>query len=160
MLLYNKYIAICQELCIVNRYYILAHNNIPWEKHLSSYKLIVLYAECEILQYLGKLSKSLCSAFTYKKTKKKSRIPNYRECRFHVGKNQMKLEIFTCSTSKFPCIASSITLVLETDPNNGACDGRFFHPEHNLSSGENDIDMSSLALLLIALAELGNEDVQ
>ena len=37
---------------------------------------------------------------------------------------------------------------------------RLLHLEDDLSSGENDIDLSSLCLLLIALAELGNEDVQ
>ena len=41
-----------------------------------------------------------------------------------------------------------------------ACDDRLLHFDDDLSSGENDVDLSSLCLLLIALAELGNEDVQ
>ena len=47
-----------------------------------------------------------------------------------------------------------------TDRNKAACESRLLHFEDDLSSSENDVDMSSLCLLLIALAELGNEDVQ
>ena len=46
------------------------------------------------------------------------------------------------------------------NPNNAAREERLLHLEDDFSSGENDVDLSSLCLLLIALAELGNEDVQ
>ena len=46
------------------------------------------------------------------------------------------------------------------NPNKAACEERLLHLEDDLSSGENDVDLSSLCLLVIALAELGNEDVQ
>ena len=46
------------------------------------------------------------------------------------------------------------------NPNKAVREERLLHFEDDLSSGENDVDLSSLCLLLIALAELGNEDVQ
>ena len=46
------------------------------------------------------------------------------------------------------------------NPNKAVREERLLHLEDDFSSGENDVDMSSLCLLLIALAELGNEDVQ
>ena len=46
------------------------------------------------------------------------------------------------------------------NPNKAACEERLLHFDDDFSSGENDVDMSSLCLLLIALAELGNENVQ
>ena len=48
----------------------------------------------------------------------------------------------------------------ETDPDTWTSECRLLHSQDDVSSSDDDIDLSSLCLLLIALAELSNENVE
>ena len=54
----------------------------------------------------------------------------------------------------------ALIYIAETDPDTWTSECRLLHSQDDVSSSDDDIDLSSLCLLLIALAELSNENVE
>ena len=65
-----------------------------------------------------------------------------------------------CIERSAECTASNIKKTILKSKDSWMLQGRLLHSQDDVSSSDDDIDLSSLCLLLIALAELSNENVE